>query len=252
MIPDFYSIVNFPTQIAKKKPRNSAPTEVSRRCVMCGTRCLLATKDSKRKNAGKETADDPTTLHGYLMANRGAVGRGEQEEGGVDLTGLGDEGPIIPTQNKGLCSQCDRAIWIYHVPKEERVEVLLEVKGAGRVGVALGLLEVAESAKLAGPKKRSSSTSSAKASPPSLPTSTTAPFKVKSIPIKWCKGCKNFREWENFRDKGRATKCERCRFRQRTKYASSRDGGGGRREEGGDGSCSSETLPPQKMLVPYE
>ena len=37
--------------------------------------------------------------------------------------------------------------------------------------------------------------------------------------IKWCKGCKNFRPWAAFGDKGSATKCMRCRKRQKDKYA---------------------------------
>jgi hypothetical protein len=39
--------------------------------------------------------------------------------------------------------------------------------------------------------------------------------------IKWCKGCKNFRCWpEAFGiEKSRATKCIKCRVRQRYKYA---------------------------------
>eukprot|EP00804_Cyclotella_cryptica_P021290 CCRYP_001555-RE/>CCRYP_001555-RE protein AED:0.16 eAED:0.16 QI:812/1/1/1/1/1/3/244/888 len=39
------------------------------------------------------------------------------------------------------------------------------------------------------------------------------------LEIKWCKGCKNFRPWAAFGDKGLATKCVRCRDRQREKYA---------------------------------
>lgn len=41
--------------------------------------------------------------------------------------------------------------------------------------------------------------------------------------IKWCKGCKNFRPWAGFGDKGLATKCVRCRDRQREKYALAKD-----------------------------
>jgi len=37
--------------------------------------------------------------------------------------------------------------------------------------------------------------------------------------IKWCKGCKNFQTWASFGEKGSATKCIRCRDRQREKYA---------------------------------
>ena len=40
--------------------------------------------------------------------------------------------------------------------------------------------------------------------------------------IKWCKGCKNFQHWACFGDKGGATKCTRCRDRQREKYAASK------------------------------
>jgi len=41
--------------------------------------------------------------------------------------------------------------------------------------------------------------------------------------IKWCKGCKNFRQWSFFGEKGLATKCGRCRERQRDKYAKMKD-----------------------------
>jgi hypothetical protein len=39
------------------------------------------------------------------------------------------------------------------------------------------------------------------------------------LEIKWCKGCKNFRPWPAFGDKVLATKCVRCRDRQKEKYA---------------------------------
>jgi hypothetical protein len=38
------------------------------------------------------------------------------------------------------------------------------------------------------------------------------------LEIKWCKGCKNFRPWAAFGEKGLATKCVRCRDRQKEKY----------------------------------
>lgn len=40
-----------------------------------------------------------------------------------------------------------------------------------------------------------------------------------SLQIKWCKGCKNYRPWAAFGDKGGATKCLKCRERQKEKYA---------------------------------
>jgi outer membrane biosynthesis protein TonB len=35
------------------------------------------------------------------------------------------------------------------------------------------------------------------------------------LEIKWCKGCKNFRHWASFGEKGLNTKCTQCRERQR-------------------------------------
>jgi len=43
--------------------------------------------------------------------------------------------------------------------------------------------------------------------------------KESKMQIKWCKGCKNFQTWASFGEKGSATKCMRCRERQREKYA---------------------------------
>jgi len=48
-------------------------------------------------------------------------------------------------------------------------------------------------------------------------------IKETRIEIKWCKGCKNFRPWAAFGDKGLATKCLRCRERQREKYATQKE-----------------------------
>lgn len=42
---------------------------------------------------------------------------------------------------------------------------------------------------------------------------------ANGLEIKWCKGCKNFRPWAAFGEKGSGTKCVRCRDRQREKYA---------------------------------
>jgi hypothetical protein len=43
------------------------------------------------------------------------------------------------------------------------------------------------------------------------------------LEIKWCKGCKNFRPWPCFGEKVLATKCVRCRDRQKEKYAASKN-----------------------------
>jgi hypothetical protein len=44
-------------------------------------------------------------------------------------------------------------------------------------------------------------------------------LELDGLEIKWCKGCKNFRPWSAFGSKGSATKCVRCRDRQKEKYA---------------------------------
>ena len=44
-------------------------------------------------------------------------------------------------------------------------------------------------------------------------------LELEGLEIKWCKGCKNFRPWAAFGSKGTATKCVRCRDRQKEKYA---------------------------------
>jgi hypothetical protein len=46
-----------------------------------------------------------------------------------------------------------------------------------------------------------------------------AALELDGLEIKWCKGCKNFRPWSHFGDKSLATKCLRCRDRQKEKYA---------------------------------
>jgi hypothetical protein len=43
-------------------------------------------------------------------------------------------------------------------------------------------------------------------------------IRALNLEIKWCKGCKNFRPWPLFGDKVMATKCVRCRDRQKEKY----------------------------------
>lgn len=68
---------------------------------------------------------------------------------------------IIPRQNKGVCTACDVAVWVFQ-----------------------GWLD-----------------------------------------IKWCKGCKNFRPWPAFGEKVMATKCVRCRERQKEKYAATKGQG---------------------------
>lgn len=63
----------------------------------------------------------------------------------------------------------------------------------------------------------------------------------QNLEIKWCKGCKNFRPWAAFGDKGSATKCVRCRERQREKYALQRDEMRSRRSQRGSSASPSDS-----------
>lgn len=133
-VPEFTSLVNFPAHMSQKQTVNLP--ENMRCCVMCGGACSCSSATVAK---GKST--------------------GKKGESSLDARNENDKNAsfaIIPTQNKGLCTNCDVNVWV----------------------VASSGLE-----------------------------------------IKWCKGCKNFRPWAAFGDKGLATKCLRCRERQREKYA---------------------------------
>jgi len=59
------------------------------------------------------------------------------------------------------------------------------------------------------------------------------------LEIKWCKGCKNFRPWPCFGEKVLATKCVRCRDRQKEKYAATKHS---RRNSDEDGLAAANGL----------
>lgn len=69
---------------------------------------------------------------------------------------------------------------------------------------------------------------------------------TEDLEIKWCKGCKNFRQWSVFGQKGSATKCVRCRERQREKYAMQKDAKLGRRNN--KASAPTEKSPQENTL----
>lgn len=137
-VPDFTSLVNFPVHMATKQIPSQ---DGMRNCVMCGKSCPCS---ASTKNLKKGDIGGGNTMKNKM--NNAMMG------GNPNISQV----PIIPTQNKGLCTACDVNVWVV--------------------------------------------------------TST-------RLDIKWCKGCKNFRPWAAFGDKGLATKCVRCRERQREKYA---------------------------------
>ena len=70
------------------------------------------------------------------------------------------------------------------------------------------------------------------------------------LEIKWCKGCKNFRQWAAFGKKGSATKCVRCRERQREKYAMQKSAKRVRRANKGGVTAKSQPRSPSPSSVP--
>ena len=133
-VPDFTSLINYPPTSAtssKSSGTTTSSSSISKICVMCGKLCPVSQGKKSKSNNGNG--------------------------------GSNHISPIIPSQNKGLCTSCDVNVW-----------VVIDSSTAGH---------------------------------PDL------------LQIKWCKGCKNFRPWASFGEKGLATKCVRCRTRQREKYA---------------------------------
>jgi hypothetical protein len=133
-VPEFTSLVNFPAHMSQKQA--SMIPDGMRCCVMCGHACPSTASNKNKKGVKKAANED------------GRNGMG------------GNSYAIIPTQNKGLCTQCDVNVWV---------------------------------------------------------------VTSNNLEIKWCKGCKNFRPWAAFGEKGLATKCVRCRERQREKYAAQKE-----------------------------
>jgi hypothetical protein len=71
-----------------------------------------------------------------------------------------------------------------------------------------------------------------------------AALELDGMEIKWCKGCKNFRPWSHFGDKPLATKCLRCRDRQKEKYAMQKSV-----NRRGSSSCSPDSGTEEKKLA---
>jgi len=134
-IPDFHQIINHPEYSIKSRSRSSTPVPGMpsipqnglHKCVMCA----------------EERPATPETIAAAML----------------ETPDKKNPPPVIPTQNKGLCTTCDVVVWV--------------IQATGKN-------------------------------------------------IKWCKGCKNFRNWAAFGEKGSATKCEKCRNRQRAKYLEQR------------------------------
>jgi len=160
-IPDFASLVNFPyymsssSSVNKNNPgNNNGAIEGYRNCVMCGHICSTSVMRKLKKN-GNNNKNNNNDENNH-RCNNNSPRSSSNNKMMHNNSNNQQRFPVIPTQNKGLCTICDVQVWI-----------------------------IVES----------------------------------NIQIKWCKGCKNFRSWASFGEKGMATKCIRCRERQREKYA---------------------------------
>lgn len=206
-IPEFHCLVNFPDYLPKNRPQAAAAASVAiadgrnpiltphsllpvpscppgmRRCVMCGELCSCGGAGA---GGGGVLSSPP--------AARPPGGSGESSSvGGSALKGDGPvSGETPPSYGNGAS--------VENVPSS------------------------------AAPPRESSTSSSSRVIPrqnKGLCTSCDVSIWVltdgSGLEIKWCKGCKNFRPWAAFGDKGLATKCMRCRERQREKYAAQRD-----------------------------
>ncbi|KAL3787038.1 hypothetical protein ACHAW5_004249 [Stephanodiscus triporus] len=182
-IPEFNNLVNFPGHMSNK-PCPNMPDGM-RCCVMCGQACPTST-------SGKITKKVSSYIGG---SDRSA----EEARGGTAGSSMGGGNGVAPLGNSAVGNN-------------------------NKVGCPSPSLMSSG----AGPHA-SSSMSSCASNYASIPTQNKGLCTIcdvnvwivtsSGLEIKWCKGCKNFRPWAAFGDKGLATKCVRCRERQREKYA---------------------------------
>ena len=228
-IPEFNNLVNFPGHMSNK-PCPNIPDGM-RCCVMCGQACPCST-------GGKTTKKITTTSYNVLPSGSSSSNNNGPIEAGrsSSMSNSTTEDTRVPVVTSGSSASLS--------------------SGGGAV-VPLGDSTVGNNNNKGVGSSSSSSTSSIQPPPPPphqyyppphlhhhIPSNMTGsgasgyaniPTQNKGLcticdvnvwivassglEIKWCKGCKNFRPWAAFGDKGLATKCVRCRERQREKYA---------------------------------
>ena len=194
-LPDFPRLVNFPDYLAKGQARGGggggggsgndkagSTAEGKRHCVMCGKLRISSSITAGRQHNIRGATSSVKQLDDADNTNNGRASSG----GDSSSTTV----HIIPRQNKGVCTACDVTVWMI-------------VGDPGREDQASSLSsKISMTTTTTGKQQRQPS-----------------PHAYSNLEIKWCKGCKNFRPWAAFGEKGLATKCVRCRHRQREKYA---------------------------------
>ena len=236
-IPEFNNLVNFPGHMSNK-PCPNIPDGM-RCCVMCGQACpcSMGGKTTKKINnsynvlpggsssiniyngpieAGRSSSMSNSTIEDLRVpavtsgSSASLSSSGGGNNGTTTVVPLGDSN--VGNNNKGVGSSSSSSTSAnvqpppppppphqYHPPPHLHHHVPSSMTGTGAGGYA------------------------------NIPTQNKGLCTIcdvnvwivasSGLEIKWCKGCKNFRPWAAFGDKGLATKCVRCRERQREKYA---------------------------------
>lgn len=188
-LPDFNNLVNFPGHMSNK-PSPNVP-EGMRCCVMCGQACPSSMGGKNKKSSGGT---------GNSCTHNGVFHKGDNTTPSSSLTPLGDS-----TENNNNNNN--------NVPGSSMSSSVASSSSAANSNNSNAI----------------SAASAYGSSYASIPTQNKGLCTIcdvnvwivtaSGLEIKWCKGCKNFRPWAAFGDKGLATKCGRCRERQREKYA---------------------------------
>ena len=106
-VPEFPYLVNYPSEkaVTLRNPPNHADG-VLRTCVMCGRSCPYGQRNESGKKRSSSSANG--TGAGGCGKKKQASAFVRAEEEAADAA----EGRvIIPTQNKGLCTSCDKTVW---------------------------------------------------------------------------------------------------------------------------------------------
>lgn len=224
-IPEFNNLVNFPGHMSNK-PCPNIPDGM-RCCVMCGQACPCSTGGKSTKKITNSynvlPGGSSSSTNGPIEAGRSSsMSNSITEDARVPFVTSGSSaslsssgGAVVPlgdstvgNNNKGVGSSSSMSTSVqplpppphqYHPPPHLHHHIPSNMTGAGAGGYA------------------------------NIPTQNKGLCTIcdvnvwivasSGLEIKWCKGCKNFRPWAAFGDKGLATKCVRCRERQREKYA---------------------------------
>lgn len=189
-LPDFNNLVNFPGHVSNK-PSPNVP-EGMRCCVMCGQACPCSVGGKNKKSAGGM---------GNVGTHNGIIhkGDGAPPSTSSSLAPLGDRtgsnnNKVVP--GSSMSSSVTSSSSAANGGNSNAIEAAAAAYGSSYANIPTqnkGLCTVCDV--------------------------NVWIVTASGLEIKWCKGCKNFRPWAAFGDKGLATKCGRCRERQREKYA---------------------------------